>query len=347
MAISLGVIGCGYGRSVLVPAFRADPRCDVVVIAARDQAHAERAASELGVPRACSDWRLVTEDQRLDAVVVAAPPAIQPEIVLSALREGKAVFAEKPMALNFAEAEDMANCAVSYGRANMIDFNFTEIRAWKHARQILIDGGIGAVRHVAVHWQVENYVNRLRLANWKSSRASGGGTLFNFVSHCLHYLEWFLGPVAGLSSRLFRMPHDERTGDTTVAMAFSFQSEAAGSLSASAAAYLGSGHRVEFYGEEGTLVLDNSTLDYMKGFRVLLGRRRDSQLQAVAVDDPEEMLYPDSRILPTSRLARRFLDWAEKGIPSGPDFREGLRVQKLLDAALRSHASGCWVETVV
>src|ERR1700681_2888318 len=111
----------------------------------------------------------------------------------------------------------------------------------------------------------------MRLANWKSSASRGAATLFNSVSHSLHYLEWFLGPITELSSRLFRVPNDSRNGDTSVDIALSFKSGAGGSLSVNAAAYLGTGRRIEFYGEDGALALENTTVDYVKGFRLLHG----------------------------------------------------------------------------
>jgi len=344
MAIRLGVIGCGYGRSVLVPAFRVDPRSEIVSISAPSKERVEHAASELGIQRALVDWHVLVEDKSVDAIIVATPPDVQPEIVLTALRQGKAVFAEKPMALNLAQAEDMTSCALSSHRPHMIDFHLTEITSWKQARQILMDGGIGFVQYVAVRWYVESYTNRMRLANWKSSASRGGGTLFNFVSHSLHYLEWFLGPITELSSRLFRVPNDSRNGDTSVDMALSFRSGAAGSLSVNAAAYLGTGHRIEFYGEDGALALENTTVDYVKGFRLLHGRRPDKELQVVQTRDPEEEVYSDGRVLTASRLARQFLDWVERDVPSRPDFRDGLRVQQLLDAALRSHHNRCQID---
>lgn len=328
---------------MLVPAFRVDSRCDIAVIAATDLSRAKLAASELGIARASSDWASIIEDGSLDAIAVATPPKIQPEIVLSALKHAKAVFAEKPMALSLAKAEEMTRCAAEFKRPNMVDFNFTEIASWKKARQLLQAGKLGDVRHASVHWQVENYTNRVGITNWKSSIEYGGGTLFNFVSHCMHYLEWFLGPIVGLWSKHFRIPHDERTADTTVVMCLSFQSGAAASLSVSSAAYLGSGHRVEFYGNQGTLALENSTADYMRGFKILMGTRPDTELRPLVVEDPEERLYADGRIVPTSRLACQFLDWIEKDVPARPDFSDGLRVQRLLHAALNSHETGKWV----
>ena len=61
--------------------------------------------------------------------------------------------------------------------------------------------------------------------------------------------------------------------ETNVVLSLAFQSGAAGSFAMSCASYLGSGHRLEFYGEDGTLVLANPTADYMRGFIVSHARR--------------------------------------------------------------------------
>ncbi len=75
------------------------------------------------------------------------------------------------------------------------------------------------------------------------------------------------GPLSRLSARLGGLP-DAADLQTTAAMALDFQSGALASLSMSCASYLGSGHRLEFYGEDGTLVLVNRSKDYMRGFEL-------------------------------------------------------------------------------
>ena len=108
----------------------------------------------------------------------------------------------------------------------------------------------------------------------------------------------------------------------------------------SCASYLGSGHRIEFYGEDGTLVLHNPGADYMRGFELLYAKRPAAVLARIGVDDPVDAQYPDGRIAPVSRLAKRFLDAIETGVPPLPGFAEGYRVQQLIDAAQRSHRQG-------
>ncbi len=225
----------------------------------------------------------------------------------------------------------------------MIDFNFPELPSWRRAKEILAGGGIGRLRHVVVTWNVENQATRLRLKSWKTRGDNGGGLLGNFVSHCFYYLEWFCGPIRGLDrARYFRCPIV--TQDSSIALALAFASGAGGSLQMSCASFLGSGHRLEFYGDDGTLVLANPTADYFRGFELKQAHRSDRVLQPVEVADAEDDASSDSRIVPVSRLVRRFLDACSGGAASAPGLAEGYRVQQLIDAARRAHASGRWID---
>ena len=225
----------------------------------------------------------------------------------------------------------------------MIDFEFPEIIAWQRAKALLDAGEIGALRHVVVSWNVENAATRLRLKSWKTSRAAGGGVLGNFVCHCLHYLEWFGGPLQGMSARLFSLPGRDRDEESSAALAFSFQSGVSGSLTMSCASFAGSGHRLEFYGEDGTIMLINEGADYMRGFR-LLHARRPGALAPVVVKDPLDEGFADGRVAPVARLASRFIDAITTGATAMPSLAEGYRVQQLMEAAQRSHDLGCWLD---
>ncbi len=112
----------------------------------------------------------------------------------------------------------------------------------------------------------------------------------------------------------------------------------------SCASFLGSGHRIELYGEEGTLVLSNPTPDYFRGFQLRLARRDDDALKPVAIEDADEAKFSDSRISPVSCLVRRLIDACESDGSPSPGAAEGYRVQCLIDAARRSHASGRWID---
>lgn len=340
--IRLGIVGCNYGRTVQLPAFRLDPRCEVIALAGSDKARTAKLARESGIAQAYGDWAEMIENSGIDAVVIATPPRLQPEVAIAALQRGKAVFAEKPMAADFVSAAAMLNAADR--TPTTIDYNFTEVMAWRKAKAMIDGGEIGRLRHVIVTWNVENESTRRRLKNWKTSGGEGGGALGNFVSHSVHYLEWFGGPVTGLSARL-ASPPKARAMETTVTASLTFASGAAGSLAMSCASYLGSGHRLEFYGEDGTLVLNNPTADYMRGFTLHHARRPAAALAPVAIEADPLDSFPDGRIAPVARLAARFLDAIEQRRAIPPGFAEGYRGQVLLEAMRRSHEHGRWVDT--
>jgi predicted dehydrogenase len=340
--IGVGIVGCNYGRTVLLPAFRADRRCEVVALAGTDAARTVELAREANVARGFGDWRALVDDRTVAAVAVAVPPDLQPAIARRALDLGKPVFVEKPLAADLAGAQAMLAAARESGQPTMIDFNFPELASWRRAKVILDGGGVGRLRHVVVTWNVENQATRLRLESWKTRSDGGGGLLGNFVCHCFHYLERLCGPITGLGGRVFPLPG--REAESSIALALAFASQAGGSLQMSCASFLGSGHRIEFYGDDGTLVLANPTTDYFRGFELTHARRGDTSLQRVAVEDADIDQFPDPRVAPVSRLVRRFIDACEGGGSPSPGFAEGYRVQCLIDAARRAHASGRWIE---
>ncbi len=342
--IRLGIVGCNYGRTVHLPAFRADPRCEVVALAGSDAARTAKLAADSAVPQGFGDWGRMIEDSSIDAISIATPPELQPSIAIAALSRGKPVFVEKPLAANLVSAEAMLRAAESSGRVAMIDFNFTEVLAWRKAKEMIDAGAIGTLRHVVVTWNVENAATRLRQESWKTNSTEGGGVLGNFVSHSLHYFEWFCGPINGLFARLSGLP-DRSDIETNMTLGLSFVSRASGSLAMSCASFGGSGHRLEFYGEDGALVLANPTTDYMRGFTLSHAARPAARFDRVEIDDPIDHHFSDGRVAPVARLASRFIDAIERRAPASPDFADGYRVQCLLDAARRSHNTQRWLNS--
>jgi predicted dehydrogenase len=340
--IGVGIIGCNYGRNVLVPAFRTDPRCEVVALAGTDAARTAELARAVNVARGLGDWRALVEDPAVAAVAIAVPPDRQPEMARRALDLGKAVFVEKPLAADLDGARAMLTSAHRSGRPTIIDFNFPELPTWRRAEALLDGGVVGRLRHVVVTWNVENQAIRERLKSWKTRSDGGGGLLGNFVSHCFHYLEWFCGPIAGLSARVFPLPGSDV--EMSIALALGFSSGAGGSLQMSCASFLGTGHRIEFYGDDGTLVLANPTTDYFRGFTLRQARRGDDTLRPVVLEGCDPEPFPDARVAPVSRLVGRFIDACENGGSPSPGFAEGYRAQQMIDAARRAHAGGCWID---
>jgi predicted dehydrogenase len=279
----------------------------------------------------------------VEAVAIATLPSLQAQIAIRALELGKPVFAEKPLASDLGAARAMLKQASVSRKPTMIDFNFHQIMAWQRAKSMLDANAIGTLRHVTVHWHVESRAIQTRMRSWKTVGDNGGGVLGNFISHCFHYLEWFCGPIAGLSARVSGLPDDKEL-ETTVAMAIQLAAGPLVSLSMSCASFLGAGHKIEFFGEDGTLALHNPSADYMRGFDLMHAKRSTAAIERIPVQDPVDARYPDGRIAPVSRLAKMFFDAIETSTTASPGFAEGYRVQVLIDAARRSHQQGKWID---
>ena len=75
--IRLGIVGSNYGRTVQLPAFRADSRCEVVALAGSNAARTAELARADNIPKAYGDWRALVEDSNVQAVAIATLPSLQ------------------------------------------------------------------------------------------------------------------------------------------------------------------------------------------------------------------------------------------------------------------------------
>ncbi len=339
--IRIGVIGGNFASSVHVPAFKSDPRCQINGIVASSAERSEKLATEHRLPKIYGHWKEIIDDKEIDAVTIAVPPSLQPDIAIAAFANGKAVFGEKPLAATLEQAQKMHQAALNASTAHLVNFNLAALAPWIKVKEIIDTGGIGRLSHIVVQYISETPPNLL-INSWRANKGQGSGTLYDILSHFFHALEWYAGPVNRLSASLFSTLKNNPNGDTFDIIGLEFASGIPASITVSRTTLFGMGYRIEFSGEEGTLILACSTKD-IRGFQLFLGTRKSKQLELIsALEKPNENPL-QSRIEAVSILATRFLDWIETGIPEVPSFEEGLRVQRLLDAAYRSNEQAKWV----
>jgi len=327
--LAVGVVGIGFGQAVLVPAFRTDPACEVLAIAASSEGRARRVADRLGIPEAAGDWHALVSDPRITALAVAVPPALQPAIVIAAAHAGKHVFCEKPAATTVDDARAMA-AAVGEGKVvHAIDFEFPELRSWNELKAACAQGRLGAMSRMYIDWRVRGRSEAEARSSWKANDEEGGGLWGGFLPHSLYHLEWLGGPLRRVRAR---RTHDGRAfqlwGD--------FAGGATATITLDAGPVASSGHRVEVVGTTGSAILDNPTPDHAGPFTLSLDR-------VPLLTDPATE-GSDGRVTAVASLARKFLDAVRRRSHTSPDLGDGLRVQELLDAAVRSARRDDWVK---
>lgn len=340
--VRVGIIGTGFGQNVHLPAFRTHPECEVVALCGSRMEHVRDIAARHGVAGVFDNWReLLRAD--VDAVSLAVPPALQFEIALQAVAAGKAIFCEKPLAATLAQAEELTMAAQRAGVAGVVDFEFLETAPWREAARMIAEGRIGKLRQISIGWHLQTHALRQGLASWKTSADTGGGCLLHFVSHVFYYLEQLAGRIISMSARLGFPSNRALTADSSVSATLATQGGTLVSLCVNTDLPCGRMHRVEIFGDQGVLCLKNRTADHLRGFRLAVARGEHEKLEPVAVDDDGDP-WKDGRIAPVARLAGRFLDGVRTGAPVTPHLQDGLRVQRLLDAARRSHDDRRWVD---
>ncbi len=72
--LRVGIVGLGFGATVVCPAFRSDSRCQVIGLASRHPEKTREAAGRLSVPRAFESWTALVNDPEVDAIAIAVPP---------------------------------------------------------------------------------------------------------------------------------------------------------------------------------------------------------------------------------------------------------------------------------
>lgn len=331
--LNIGIIGLGFGSQVHVPAFRRDPRCRVAAIAGRDKEKAAGVAGKLSIESAHGDWREIIGNPEIDAVTIAVPPSAQGAIAKAALEAGKHLFCEKPLAANGVEAAELLDAAAAKESVHALDFIFPELPLWIEARELIGGKQLGEIRHAVLSWEVETYASKVKAHTWKNDQEQGGGVLNNFVSHVAHNIEWLFGEIGSVSAELRGPGGVETCVHGTLDMRAGFPVF----ISVASDAFLGHGHCLTVYGEQGTLVLENRTRDYASGFELSAGTRATGALELVGRDESAEGM--DGRVAPVARIASRFLDAILDGTPMTPNFADGLRAQQILDEMRASSGS--------
>ena len=290
----------------------------------------------MGVPVGVTQLSGLLEAQ-LDAISFAVPAPAQLELGALALAAGKHAFFEKPLAMDVPSAERLQSLAQQRKCITALNFEFPESPAWLAAKRVLDSAELGALRHAALTWRIESYANRQRLDDsWKTRTHEGGGALHMFTSHALYNLEWLLGPLASLAATIARAPGDPRDIDTWNALQGVTRGGVPFVAHVATDAFLGPGHRLEVYADRGSLLLENTGRDYIRGFRLLTATRERGAFEELATQ-AAPAAGEDGRIAATARLASRFLDALLGVAPQPvPGVAEGVRVAHLAEAALRS-----------
>jgi predicted dehydrogenase len=356
--------------------FDVDPKPRMVAICGRDEAGVKEAAEKLGWEGYETDYEALIARPDIQLIDVSTPGDTHKDVVLAALKAGKHVICEKPLANNLDEAREMLEAARAAGTVAVVNYNYRRVPAVQLAKKLIDDGVLGEIRHWRAVY-LQDWINDPEFPLvWRLQKEhAGSGALGDIAAHITDLGMFLLGPIdevvgtlstfikrrkvatvegagAGLSAASGDEYGDVTVDDSTTFLA-NFASGATGTFEATR---LAPGRRnynsFEINGSKGSISFN---------------LERMNELELYLVDDPAG-IQGFRTINVTDSVHPYASAWWPAGHPigyehtfvhaikdlldgiagktdnPGPSFEEGFAVQAVLDAVERSAAEHAWVK---
>jgi predicted dehydrogenase len=332
------------------------------VIVGRTESKVKEAQARLGFEESATKWQDVLARKDIDIVDVCTPGDSHAPIVVAAAEAKKAILCEKPLANDLAEAERMFAAAKRAGVVNMVCHNYRRVPAIALAKKLIDDGKLGDIHHYRgvylQDWIVDPNFPRV----WRLEKArAGSGSLGDILSHTMDLSRHLVGePVevsALLKTFIGERPLPDGSGkrgkvdvDDSAQALVKFASGAVGYYEGSRFAPGRKNYnRLEINGSKGSLVWN---LERMNELEVYVESGPLSGFSTIDVTDAKHPYiaawWPPGHIIgyehSFTHTVYDFLKAIAEGKSPRPDFEDGLKNQRVLDAIERSATSGQWVK---
>jgi predicted dehydrogenase len=381
--LGVGMVGHAFMGAAHSQAWRTAPRFFdlpmqpvLAAVCGRDARRTAEAATRLGWQSSETDWHRLLERDDIDLVDICTPGDTHHEIAVAALRAGKHVLCEKPLANSVAEAEAMADAAAESALAgvrSMVGFTYRRVPAISLARRLVSEGRIGEVRHVRAQYLQDWISDAEAPLSWRLQKdRAGSGALGDIGAHIIDLTQFITGDrIAEVSGRLETFvkerplagTHPGRPGTAPAERGAVTVDDAAvflagftgGAVGVFEATRFATGRknaiRVEVNGSRGSLAFDFEDMNVLQfydadepdetaGFRRILATDPGHPYVAAWWPPGHGLGYEHAF---THQVVDLVTSIAEGSDPT-PTFADGLQVQRVLAAVETSSDTRTWQE---
>ena len=362
--ISVGIIGTSWWADAMyLPALTNHPQAEIRAICGRRPEPAHALAQRWQIPHVYTDYHKMIESGMIDAVLVLSGNDSHYPATMTALDAGLHVLCEKPLALTYEQAAEMAQVADAKGVKHMVPFTYCYMPTARYIMSLLDEGYLGRPYHLNMRYYTG--YGRTSDYRWRFDMSkAGAGAIGDIGSHFLYLATRFFGKIEGIHCQCGRMMERPATGpdgnsyeqaEDMAIMTLTFANGAQGVLHITTLAYedtpFGQTHHVELHGSEGTLY---SIIDWDKIQRVSGARQGEGAIRELPIPDH---IWGNARrdtVHNTYRDVFREQDWMTREFitailaddpepPSYPTFHDGADIQRLIEAALQSDKERRWI----
>lgn len=380
--LNIGLVGSGFmgkGHSVaynLIPKVFGSPPAvpRLRLIGDVTDELASRAATNFGFEDYVVGWEDLVDDPRVDVVDITAPNYLHKAIAIAAAEAGKHVYCEKPLALTSEDAKAMMDAAERAGVRSMVGFNYLKSPATLYARKLIEEGKLGDIWHFHGTFHQDILADPAFPYSWRFQRElAGSGALGDLGAHVISIAHALVGDIVAVNAltETFIKQRPESTSsygyergvgsgspmrrvenEDAVHLLTRFANGATGVIESSRIA---TGRKVyltyEIYGSKGALAFVQERMNELQvyfsddpegrqGFRTVLTGPEHPYYGAFWPVAGCGLGFGDMKVIEIYEL----LDGIANGKPIMPDFRDGWKVSRVIDAALASADQAQWVE---
>lgn len=377
MELGVGIIGFGFmGRAhtygmINIPLhYHPVPFRIKHISVCRRSAEGRAAAEQMGYYRkAVADYRELLDDPEIDVICVSTPNRLHKEHLIAAMQAGKHIYCDKPAVASLEEAREVeaAMAACNYRGKTQMALHNRFLPAILRAKQLMDEGFLGRVFHYRAAYLHASNIDPKRPRNWKSSKElGGGGSLVDLGSHIIDLMQFLLGGIVNIHAVTETFIHerpDPATGQRvpvdTDDLALMLPRHASGALGTIEATKFATGAcdevRFEIHGELGAIRFNLMNPNWLEVYDVrdapgpIGGMRGFKRIECVQQYPSPATGFPAPKvsigwIRAHMHCLYSFLECVALDRTPSPSLTDGLRLQRVLDAAYRSAESGMTAE---
>ena len=335
--LRIGIVGAGaIVRDRHLPGLKKHPEVEIVAISNSTYESAEKFCQE-NAPHATpmQNWADLLAIPDLDIVWIGTPPYMHSAVTISALEAGRHVFCQARMSMDRAEAEEMLAASKRFPeQITMLCPPPFGLRGDLVVKKLLAENYLGRPHHIRLQSFTGAYLNADAAAHWRQRIEISGLNVLALGIYVEVLQRWF-GDITGVFAR-GKIVHAIRQGYEVIVpdlltVLCRFANGAEGVLEFSGINALASGDRLEVYGDTGTMTYDFGT------DAINVGRVGDIALHEMEITSELEGGWnvEDDFIAAVKSKGR---------LRPHPDFEDGVRYMRVVQAVADSRARNEWVE---
>ena len=201
--INIGIIGVGKISDLHIQGYKNMENVEVAGIADINQKTLKQKARFWEVKKTTLDYRDLLEDKKIDVIDILTPHNLHSKIFIEALKSGKHVSVQKPMAISDKECQAMIDESIKSDKKSRVFDNFLYYPPYIKAKDLIKDGAIGEIKSVRLKSILGYSTDRQsKVNNWRfNEKINGGGkVLFDYGYHIFSVAYDLMGDIVKISS---------------------------------------------------------------------------------------------------------------------------------------------------